>query len=190
MLIYLFIYLFIITRDLIPEKLVKHGSDMVCFNLSKGAAKIMDARETLIKFYETHKEYNVEKIILSVGTNDFRYCQKGIGHLKYFLNKLIRDTKNMFPKAKVYVQSVLPVNRISTYIGRNVINFNRLIYEACVLQHCFYIDIFSSYLNFHGYNINTLLYRDDVHLNRYGNIMLAKTYISILNDSNFNPRSF
>ena len=180
-----------ITRDLIPEKLVRRDSGIVCFNKSTGGAKCMDINNSLKSFHSTyHHQYNVEKIFISIGTNDIRYCTKGVGHLKFFLNKLVHDTKELFPDAKIFLQSLLPIKRTNIFIGKNVVEFNKLIYEACVVHRCFYVDIFRHFLNYFGNDISPLLYKDEVHLNHYGIVILARTFKSIINGYKFNPFGF
>ena len=180
-----------ITKNLIPEKLIKRGSPSVCFNRSTGGARIRDAIDNLKDFHSSHGEkYNVTKVFLSIGTNDIRYCEHGVGHLKFFLNKLVCDTKYLFPNAKIYMQSLIPIKRRNMFTAKNVLDFNRLIYEMCVLHKCYYMDIFKPFLNYYGSDINSLLYTDEVHLNQYGTVMLARAYKAIINNFRFNPCAF
>ena len=88
------------------------------------------------------------------------------------------------------MQSLIPIKRRNMFTAKNVLDFNRLIYEMCVLHKCYYMDIFKPFLNYYGSDINSLLYTDEVHLNQYGTVMLARAYKAIINNFRFNPCAF
>ncbi len=69
-------------------------------NVSVSGAKIKHIRENVMDFYQSHEAANdVEKIILSFGTNDIKYSRRGVQHLKRYINELLSDTKRLFPDA-------------------------------------------------------------------------------------------
>ena len=73
-----------------PQRLHKHKVKV--FNISKGGSKMRDVEKALCDFYINHShDFHVEKIFLSIGTNDIRYCQDEVGFLTKPLNQLPRQ---------------------------------------------------------------------------------------------------
>ena len=64
-------------------------------------------------FYFTNAAANdVEKVILSFGTNDIHYAQKGIRHLVNPIFEVVNKVKSLFPGALIFIQSVLPMRNL------------------------------------------------------------------------------
>ena len=186
-----------ITRPL-KESLLSGGVDanIKCINRSTGGHKIKDICDSIKQFHEHESDaFTVQKIFISVGTNDIRNCRNGVGHLKYHLNAMIHLTKTLFPNTKIYLQSLVPI-RLSypsipsnPHTAENVLAFNKLMYELCVVNCCYYMDIFRKFLDFYGKDANLLLFKrnDAVHLNHYGIVILARTYKNLIKSDRFNP---
>ena len=113
----------------------KLGKSKKCvLNKAKGGSKISDVLLNIDEFCcdDNNLKY-------TVGTNDIRYCRNGISHLKGELFGLLRKIKQQFPRAKLFLQSLIPLpitysNR--RYVVRNVCDFNRIIYHVWgVFQH-------------------------------------------------------
>ena len=136
-------------------------------------------------------KYLIKQIFISVGTNDIRNCKNGIIHLKGELSNLVRTIKHLFPTAKLYMQSLLPLpvthdNR--SYVVENVLNFNKMIYHVCVHERVYMIDIFRTFL-FRGYRHHMFFPKNvnDIHPNRRGLGVFARKYIDIIHSRHFDP---
>ena len=105
--------------------------------MARGGNKIKDVELSIDNFRDNNnnRQYLVEQVFVSVGTNDIRYCRNGVSHLKGELFGLIRKMKQSFPRAKLFLQSLLPLpitysNR--RYIVRNACDLNR--FFMCVFM--------------------------------------------------------
>ena len=134
-----------------------------------------------------------------VGTNDIRNChERGVLYLKTPLEGLFSMAKQLFPNAKVCIQSLLPIpsngNRFS---DRNVLSMNRLIFNLCSKYRIFFIDAFSCFLNRFGNRSVNLFPRFDarkqffdIHPNPRGMGVLARQYIFLIHSKRFSPLAF
>ena len=133
---------------------------------------------------------SVKRVILSVGTNDIRYCRSGVGHLYYPILNLVNKIKTYFPDATVFVQSLLPIRYNAMrpenpHVVRNVTELNKLLIKAAAnIGDCFYFDICDKYYDRRNGVPIDRLYRDNVHLSRSGLSILAKAYIQIIRGRN------
>ena len=177
--------------ELIENKLAKKSN--VCVNLSKSGARISHLDKEVDRFYtERSDNCEVVNIILAVGINDIRYYKRGINHLKFPLLNLINKLKNFFPQAKIYIESVLPIHIKDNFTVNNIMKYNEMLYNICIMSQCRYLDTFSLFL-LPGTNIrNVALYKGplSVHLNRRGLATLAKMYIYLINNTRFNPLAY
>ena len=138
----------------------------------------------------------VEKVLISIGTNDIRHCSKGVSHLKGPLKKLFKKLKTLVPVARVYVQSLLPLpfsEKDRFRVRQNVTAFNNILYNCCSYEHIYYMDIFGHFLNEWGSARSRTLFPSsisDVHPNSRGMGKLAKFYIHVIHNRRFNPVGF
>ena len=151
-----------------------------------GRNKLQNISSDLDTFYEEHGEENVVKVFISAGVNDMRYCSNGIYHLKTKITQLINKVELYFPHAKIFFQSVLPVYIENRHTVKNILDFNRMLYDICLQRKCYYLNIFGLFLS-PWLKRNEYLYRDKVHLNRRGTAILARVYILHINKERFNP---
>ena len=161
-----------------------------CFNVSQGGAKIKDLKENLLNFKRDNDKVSINKIIISVGTNDVRNI-KNTNDLEAPLQDLIETTKTTYPGAEMYIQSLLPIklqqwncpgNKITV---DRVYGFNRLLFKICKKFNLYYVDLFKNFLS-QGKpgerSVRHELYgRDNVHLNSRGISVLARRLIYIIN---------
>ena len=179
------------------DKLGK-GKQSVC-KVAKGGRKIEGVLKSLEDFSTNNPDFDVVKLFMCVGTNDIRNCrERGVLHLKTPLQSLFTKAKELFPNAKVYVQSLLPIpsngNRFS---DRNVLAMNRLIFNLCSKYRLFFVDAFSYFLNRFG-NRNVYLFPKfderkqffDIHPNPKGMGVLARQYIFLIHSKRFNPLAY
>ena len=138
----------------------------------------------------------MDKIFLSVGTNDIRECRgNGTRGLKAPLLYFVQQVKLLFPEAGVWIQSLVPLPWQHKYTFTNVQQFNEVIYEVCKHPHSFYFDIFEDFLGF-NVKFNCMLRREqlfvdykDIHLNKVGMGRLARRYLEIIHNT-FNPLGY
>ena len=167
-------------------------------NIAEGGLKISAVQKRIEKFMEKNTQYEVQKLILSVGTNDIRYCTNGIKHLKNTICDFMKYLKVTFPYATIYFQSIIPLaHNDCPHTTSNVLDMNKLIYDLCSRFHLYYLDVFYSFLNVWGYRNDMLFpeYDDkkqcfDIHPNRRGMGVLARRYIYIIHSRWFNPLGY
>ena len=163
------------------DKLGK-SKQSVC-KVAKGGRKINDVLQSLKEFSADNPELDITKLFICVGTNDIKNChERGVFHLKTLLEGLFSMAKQLFPNAKVYIQSLLPIpsngNRFS---DRNVLSLNRMIFNLCSKHRIFFIDTFPYFQNRFG-NRNVYLFPKfdarkqffDIHPNPKGMGVLAR----------------
>ena len=160
-----------------------------CINISESGAKIEDISRMLDNFYHTNPNINnVDKIIYSFGTNDIKFLKFGLHKLKRPIKEIIYKTKEYFPRASIFFQSVLPMKISSNYhinTAKNFEGFNRILVEVCREERCSYIDCFFDFVR--GYDYNSNLYKDNLHLNKRGIGILCRWLKHTINRGTFNP---
>lgn len=175
-----------ISRGLDCAKLGK--GRLKVLNISEGGNKIRDIEKSIESFViENGHLYNVQKVFVCCGANDIRYCKNGVGHLRNVVNNLICKIKVYFPLAKIIVQSLLPQSITHNQVFRNVLGFNRILYNACSQGEVYYMDVLRIFLNKDLRLRNENLFSDAVHPNKAGLGRLARTYIYNIHYNKFNP---
>ena len=166
--------------------------------VSKGGRKIDDVYNAMLEYVKKNPDEEVKTLFISVGTNDIRYCKTGINHLKSLLCNFLKSTKQLFPMAKIYIQSLLPIpSNGCPYSERNIVEMNNLLYNLCSRYKIFYLDAFSYFLNRFGYRDSTLFPAFDpirgifdIHPNSKGMGVLALIYIRRIHSRWFNPLGY
>ena len=174
-----------IDRDLVPTRLQKGRNS--CINLSKGGYKIKNISDTIDEFANTHGDIVINQVILSIGINDIMYCQGRVQHLKDAYISLVHKLKLLFPDVKIFIRSVLPIKIVNQNTVQNLLKFNKLLFHICKTERCFFVDLFSTFLDNRGQFRNMALYKDNIHLKQRGISILARKYIFIINKNTFNP---
>ena len=178
-----------------PHKLSKGRKNVI--NIAKGGNKIIDVIESLTKFNEdTYSgEFIIDQVFVSVGTNDIRSCRReGVSRHKGKLFRLTRFIKDMFPHAKLFFQSLIPLPityENAPYIARNILWFNDMLYKVCKHERVFLFDVFRLFLL--GRYRNPQLFPlgfHDIHPNKRGLGLLAREYIMRIHCKHFDPLSF
>ena len=180
-----------IADDLDFVKLAGRRKSHNVVNLCKRGGKVEHLSATIDEYYKSEDcdPSVVNRVILSVGTNDIRRCRFGVGHLYYPVLNLMKNIRTYFPSAAIYVQSVLPVRYTegraeNPRLVDNVYDVNKLLLKAAAsIENCFYFDLFQKFLD----NMNVpiaRLYRDLVHLSRSGLCILARAFIQIVRGRN------
>ena len=134
--------------------------------------------------------HDIDRVIFSIGTNDIKYYRDHFGRpgdLCIFINpieELILLCRRYFGQSvKIYFQSVLPMRCLYTYTPANFEGFNKMLSDICKLNsNCYFIDWFKMFLNPLGNDIESALYWDNLHLNRFGNNMLHDLFEDLLSN--------
>ena len=175
------------------SKLSKGRKNVI--NLAQGRNKLRNVHDSLEKFYNDPRNANlfIDQVFVSVGTNDIRYCKlEGVHRFKGELHKLTRFIKQLYPSAKVFFQSLIPLPLTyenSAYVIKNVLDFNRLLYDVCKYERVFLLDVFGIFLlrNFRNLRLFPI---GRIYPNKRGIGLLAREYISRIHSKHFNPLSF
>ena len=161
-------------------------------NISHGGDYMNKTEAAIIKFSQSlDPKYEVQKIFLSIGTNDIRYCfGKGVDQLRGPLKRLVLKIKDLFPNAKVFIQSVLPQQVQNPWTIKNVLGMNALIKSCCYEQKVYYINSFEDFLLPDGRS-NSRLFDGPVHPTRRAMGLIASRFIRIIHPrTSFNPEIF
>ena len=175
-----------------PDRLGKGKKDVR--RIAEGGLKISDVEDTLEKFSMDNPDVMVEKLFVSIGTNDIRGCRSEVDHLKGPVKKLFATIRILFPDCKVYVQCVLPLPTVHKNVIKNVRGINDILYNCCSHAHFYYMNILNFFLDKWGSKRSSLLFNNrsssDVHPNVRGMGVLARFYIYHLHSRRFNPIAY
>ena len=168
-------------------------------NIAVGGAKIDMVQKQLKTFADANPGTVVNKIIVSVGTNDIRNC-RDIGSLRGPLKTLCKNIDDMYPNSKIFFQSLIPLpikDEKDWLTNSRVQDFNRIIYNECVYRHYYFIDVFYPLTRFKRLRhepvkrFDKLFERNGIHLNKECGLgVLARFYIRAIHSKYFNPRVY
>ena len=121
-----------------------------------------------------------------MGTNDILSIKdyKKINRLFGPLDSMMRKATNFFG-CKVYIQNCIPIPSQPDDIRYATYDFNSLLLRMCKQHKCFYVDVFEKFLNckrFSELYVTRNNGRVDIHPNRAGMSILARTFIGIIRD--------
>ena len=178
-----------------PKRLGKGKKDVRI--IARGGSKITAVQESIEKFVDSNPNVVVKKLFVSIGTNDIRYCENGIKHLKNAICDLMRRIKVLLPDTKVFFQSIPPIHPNGCpYTVENVCAMNALIFNLCSRFKVFYFDVFRDFLDKDGF-IKSRLFPEynpikgfDIHPNTKGLGVLASHYIYLIHSKWFNPMGY
>ena len=183
------------TAGLDPVRLGRKNRKIVK-NLSEGGATIEDVCKQLDDFYTDNKEFVVEKVFISVGTNDIRYCKdSGVSHLRNKLLGVVDKVRLYFPGAKLFFQSLLPLPVQNVWTVTNIESYNKMLYDVCSNRKAYFINCFSIFL---APTRSGILLRDEplfmgptnIHPNNRGLALMAKKYLFFIHNRKFNPLAY
>ena len=167
--------------------------------MSKPGATIDGVSEQLEQYFSSIAYTNVSnnKVFICVGANDIRSCREnGVRHLKSPLVRLTQHIRLLFPDADVWFQCLIPLPLQHEYSVMNVEKYNALLYEVCAYTKTYFLDIFEKFLRYD--HISDSFYRDEyfyvnsenIHLNKRGLVILAKSYKKLIHSNRFNPLGY
>ncbi len=168
------------------------GPNSNFINVSKSGAHISTISDMVENFHLSSQYSNrVGKIILSFGTNEIKYESKGVLKYEQSVRQLFRKVISLFPKAQIFVQSVLPTRNIYWYCSDNYHIFNNILAAGCQQFGFTFIDCGHEFMAkevrharggeqyvFWDHNIH--LFWDHMHLNNRGLEVLCRWFRSII----------
>ena len=165
-------------------------------NVAEGGAKMDKVLKQLEKYAAKNPNVRVDKVILSIGTNDIRKV-KDLNILRGPLKQLSSKIVELFPNSKVYMQSLLPLpleHDKDWITNSRIIEFNRILFNECVFRRFYFIDVFHSFTKFRRTR-NEPIKRFDplfevrgIHPNKEKGLgVLARFYIRAIHSKFFDP---
>jgi lysophospholipase L1-like esterase len=138
---------------------------------------------------ETVYRYNPTKVFIQIGTNDLN-CDDSNGDIAYDnIAKMIDNIKKNRPYAKIYLESIYPVNQsdnekiVKSTTGKrrneDIIKLNEKLKKFCEENNVEYVDVYSALADEDG-NLKIEYTVDGLHLSTEGYSVvskLLKTYI-------------
>ena len=165
-------------------------------NVAEGGAKMDKVQKQLEDYFAAHPNVQVEKILISVGTNDIRRIND-VGTVRGPLKQLFSKICLLFPNCKVYVQSLLPLplkDDNDRLTNKRIIDFNRILFNECVFRRFFFMDVFYPFTKFKRNfkepvrRYDPLFETNGIHPNpQKGMGVLARFYIRAIHSRYFNP---
>ena len=150
-------------------------------------------------YHDSNVDTIVDKILISVGTNDIRYSNDS-DQLKLKLKSLCSVIKDLYPNSRVFFQLLIPLpchHKNDWHTNSNVLRFNRAIFNECIFRKFHVMDAFSVFCDprrnlfspelrdtryFIGHNIHPSEQR--------GMGILAKLYLRAIHSKFFDPYTF
>ena len=172
---------------------------VVVESVARGGAKMHQVMGQLRKFSAENENVVVDKLFISVGTNDIRYCRDGIKHLNGKFKSLCSMIKELFPNSKIFFQSLIPLPCLhggDWITNSNVINFNSMVFNECKFRRFHILDAFSAFRDPHRVKFapypelrnSSLFVGNDIHPSvRRGMGVLARIYLRAIHSRFFDP---
>lgn len=120
----------------------KYFSTQRICNLGRGS----DDLDGIIFRIGQIKAVKPEKVFVMTGFNGLRYQSEVVFESKY--QRVIDSIKNAVPDAKIYLQSILPVNHSMNKgvpSSKKIKMVNEIIAEIAARSNCVYVDLWSLY---------------------------------------------
>ena len=172
---------------------------MVVESVAKGGSRLHQVIDQLKRFKSTNGDDIVDKICISVGTNDIRYCIH-VWHLRAKFKYLCSLIEELYPTSKVFFQLLIPlpcINKNDWHTNSNVLDFNRLITNECVFRRFHILDAFgvfcTPYRDLSSPELRNprLFVGSNIHPSESkGMGILAKLYLRALHSKYFDPFTF
>ena len=171
-------------------------------NIAVGGAKIDHVCKQLEEYAEINPNKHVDKLFISVGTNDIRRCNGTVEHLKGPLKILCVLIKQLFPNTKVFFQTLLPLplKFEQDWTTNHIVwEFNRIIFNECIFRKFYIIDAFPVFTAQRQWGKppiireEPLFEKNGIHPSnniRGGMGVLARLYLRALHSKYFNPYSY
>jgi len=177
-----------------PVKLGRRTVEVV--SVAKGGTNVNHVMDQLKDYKTNNSSVVVEKICISVGTNDLRYLD--VAHnFKFKFKSLCSMIKELYPLAKVYFQLLLPLpcrNRFDWKTNSDIMILNRIIVNESIFRRFHVLDAFQPFcMRFRNPSLpdlrdNRLFNGKNIHPSETRGIgVLAKLYIRAIHSNFFDP---
>ena len=127
--------------------------------------------------------YNPTKVFILIGTNDIAFTDLSNDEIANNIEKIIKKIQENRPKAKIYVESIYPVNntddkKVNKDIVKNRSNkrikeINSILKEKCKYLNVKYINMYAKLTDEEG-NLNIDYTKEGLHLNDNGYKVVTK----------------
>ena len=131
-------------------------------------------------------QYNPSKVFILIGTNDLDSPDKDIVKKTYNnIKKIISNIRKNRSKAKIYLESVYPVNNkvinnsVNNRDNKKIKQLNKLLKEYAKEEDVIYIDIYKSLKDQDGF-LNSKYTDDGLHLNSLGYVVVTRELLPYL----------
>ena len=134
--------------------------------------------------------YNPTKVIILIGTNDIRKEIKNeeiLANIDEIVNRILKKR----PKAKIYIQSVYPVNNTDHEVVKRdvvgdrsnevIMDLNKRIKKLCDDKGYTYINMYDKLVDKDG-NLEVKYTTDGLHISNTGYLKITKTLYRYLNN--------
>ena len=159
--------------------------DMPIVNSGKAGYKTQDILEEMD---ELVYQYNPTKVVILIGTNDLNNDVPEDKMLEN-IEKIIKDIKKNRKKAKLYVQSIYPINNsdndkinkdtVGVRTNETIQRVNKQIKKICKQQNVTYIDMYSELVDNEG-NLILKYTKDGLHISELGYLKITRILLSYL----------
>ena len=159
--------------------------DMPIVNSGKAGYKTQDILEEMD---ELVYQYNPTKVVILIGTNDLNNDVPEDKMLEN-IEKIIKDIKKNRKKAKLYVQSIYPINNsdndkinkdtVGVRTNVTIQRVNKQIKKICKQQNVTYIDMYSELVDNEG-NLILKYTKDGLHISELGYLKITRILLSYL----------
>ncbi len=172
---------------------------VVVESVARGGAQMHQVKKQLTEYYNNNVNTVVDKILISVGTNDIRYSDN-FDHLKLKLKSLCSVIKDLYPKSTVFFQLLIPLpchHKNDWRTNSNVLRFNRAVINECIFRRFHVMDAFTAFCapqrNFYSPELRDSRYfvGSNIHPSEHrGMGILAKFYLRAIHSKYFDPFTF
>lgn len=138
---------------------------------------ILDKLESMVYIY------NPTKIFILIGTNDLNSQTSSREILIENIKKIIENIRDNRPNAKIYLESIYPINRtdnekiIMSTVGKRtneeIIEVNKQLKNYCIEKNIVYIDMYQELIDEDG-NLKLDYTKDGLHLTNEGYAVVTK----------------
>lgn len=138
---------------------------------------ILDKLESMVYIY------NPTKIFILIGTNDLNSQTSSKEILIENIKKIIENISENRPNAKIYLESIYPINRtdnekiIMSTVGKRtnkeILEVNRQLKNYCIEKNIVYIDMYQELIDEDG-NLKLDYTKDGLHLTNEGYAVVTK----------------
>ena len=132
-------------------------------------------------------QYNPTSVYILIGTNDFRDedDDKLVNEVEENIVKIVENIQKYRSKAKIYIQSIYPVNRTIKNNSANhrqndeIKEVNNYLKEYCEKEHLTYIDMYNRLIDEDG-NLSKEYTNDGLHPNELGYSRITRELIPFI----------